>query len=77
MVDPASARDFYINQLNFKPIANDPMSMHMPGESGQEIEILPATAGTHARITLGTMEEMTKAVQVFGDVLAKKSTAAA
>jgi len=32
---------------------------------------------THARISLGTMEEMTKAVQVFGDVLAKKSTAAA
>jgi catechol 2,3-dioxygenase-like lactoylglutathione lyase family enzyme len=52
MADPASARDFYINQLNFKPIANDPMSMHMPGESGQEIEILPATAGTHARVTL-------------------------
>jgi Glyoxalase/Bleomycin resistance protein/Dioxygenase superfamily len=52
MADPASARDFYINQLNFKPIAKDPMSMHMPGESGQEIEILPATAGTHARISL-------------------------
>src|SRR5271156_4502967 len=52
MADPPSARDFYINQLNFKPIANDPMSMHMPGESGQEIEILPATAGSHARITL-------------------------
>ena len=32
---------------------------------------------THARISLGTMEEMTKAVQVFGEVLAKKSTAAA
>jgi histidinol-phosphate aminotransferase len=32
---------------------------------------------THARITLGTMDEMTKAVQVFGEVLAKKSTAAA
>src|SRR5499427_3330200 len=32
---------------------------------------------THARISLGTMEEMQKAVQVFGDVLAKKSTAAA
>ncbi|HKB10950.1 MAG TPA: histidinol-phosphate transaminase, partial [Vicinamibacterales bacterium] len=31
---------------------------------------------THARISLGTMEEMQKAVQVFGDVLAKKSTAA-
>jgi histidinol-phosphate aminotransferase len=32
---------------------------------------------THARITLGTMEEMQKAVTVFGEVLAKKSTAAA
>src|SRR3954451_219623 len=33
---------------------------------------------THARISLGTMDEMTKAVQVFGEVLAtKKSTAAA
>jgi histidinol-phosphate aminotransferase len=30
-----------------------------------------------ARITLGTMEEMQKAVTVFGEVLAKKSTAAA
>jgi histidinol-phosphate aminotransferase len=37
----------------------------------------PPFEKTHARITLGTMEEMTKAVQVFGDVLAKKSTAAA
>ena len=52
MADPTSARDFYINQLNFKPIANDPMSMHMPGESGQEIEIISATTGNHARITL-------------------------
>jgi catechol 2,3-dioxygenase-like lactoylglutathione lyase family enzyme len=52
MTDPASARDFYINQLNFKPIANDPMFLHMPGESGQEIEIMPATIGSHAHITL-------------------------
>jgi catechol 2,3-dioxygenase-like lactoylglutathione lyase family enzyme len=52
MADPSSARDFYINQLNFKPIANDPMSLHMPGESGQELEIIPATTGSHARITL-------------------------
>jgi histidinol-phosphate aminotransferase len=37
----------------------------------------PPFEKTHARITLGTMEEMTKAVQVFGEVLAKKSTAAA
>jgi histidinol-phosphate aminotransferase len=37
----------------------------------------PPFEKTHARITLGTMEEMTKAVQVFGEVLGKKSTAAA
>src|SRR5437763_2465597 len=37
----------------------------------------PPFAQTHARISLGTMEEMTKAVQVFGEVLTKKSTAAA
>jgi histidinol-phosphate aminotransferase len=37
----------------------------------------PPFEKTHARISFGTMEEMTKAVQVFGDVLAKKSTAAA
>ncbi len=34
MKDPAAARDFYINQLLFKPIAGDPMDLHMPGESG-------------------------------------------
>jgi catechol 2,3-dioxygenase-like lactoylglutathione lyase family enzyme len=54
MADPSSARDFYINQLNFKPIANDPMSLHMPGQSGQELEIIPATIGSHARITLAS-----------------------
>jgi histidinol-phosphate aminotransferase len=37
----------------------------------------PPFEKTHARISLGTMEEMQKAVQVFGDVLDKKSTAAA
>jgi histidinol-phosphate aminotransferase len=37
----------------------------------------PPFHATHARISLGTMEEMQKAVQVFGEVLAKKSTAAA
>jgi catechol 2,3-dioxygenase-like lactoylglutathione lyase family enzyme len=52
MKDTAAARDFYINQLHFKPIANDQMDLHMPGESGQEVEIVPATLGTQARITL-------------------------
>jgi catechol 2,3-dioxygenase-like lactoylglutathione lyase family enzyme len=54
MRDPANARDFYINQLNFKPIAGDPMDLHMPGDSGQEVEIVPASIGTQARITLHT-----------------------
>jgi catechol 2,3-dioxygenase-like lactoylglutathione lyase family enzyme len=52
MKDPAAARDFYINQLHFKPIANDQMDLHMPGESGQEVEIVPTTLGTEARLTL-------------------------
>jgi catechol 2,3-dioxygenase-like lactoylglutathione lyase family enzyme len=52
MKDTAAARDFYINQLHFKPIANHQMDLHMPGESGQEVEIVPTTLGTQARLTL-------------------------
>lgn len=52
MQDTAAARDFYINQLNFKPIAGDPMDLHMPGDSGQEVEIIPSNLGPAARITL-------------------------
>jgi hypothetical protein len=53
MKDPTAARDFYINQLHFKPIANDQMDLHMPGDSGQEVEIVPVAAlGTKARLTL-------------------------
>jgi histidinol-phosphate aminotransferase len=37
----------------------------------------PPFEKTMARISLGTMEEMQKAVQVFGEVLGKKSTSAA
>lgn len=53
--DPAGARDFYINQLSFKPIAGDPMFLHMPGSSGQEIEIATAASlGPKARFILRT-----------------------
>jgi len=52
MKDTAAARDFYINQLHFKPIANDQMDLHMPGDSGEEVEIVTATLGTQARLTL-------------------------
>src|SRR5580698_1413183 len=54
MQDTTAARDFYLNQLNFKSIAGDPMFLHMPGDSGQEVEIAPATLGTRARIILET-----------------------
>jgi histidinol-phosphate/aromatic aminotransferase/cobyric acid decarboxylase-like protein len=36
----------------------------------------PPFEKTHCRISYGTMDEMRKAVAVFGDVLAKKATAA-
>jgi catechol 2,3-dioxygenase-like lactoylglutathione lyase family enzyme len=62
MKDPTAARDFYINQLHFKPIAGDQMVMHMPGESGQEVEIVAATFGTKARLTLQT-ENLGKAAR--------------
>jgi Glyoxalase/Bleomycin resistance protein/Dioxygenase superfamily len=62
MQDPTAARDFYINELHFKPIANDPMDLHMPGESGQEVEIVSATIGTEARITLQS-ENLSKAAR--------------
>jgi catechol 2,3-dioxygenase-like lactoylglutathione lyase family enzyme len=53
MKDPAGARDFYLNQLSFKSIAGDPMFLHMPGDSGQEVEIATAKSlGTKARLTM-------------------------
>jgi catechol 2,3-dioxygenase-like lactoylglutathione lyase family enzyme len=62
MKDPDAARDFYINQLSFKPIAGDQMDLHMPGDSGQEVEIVPATLGTQARITFQS-ESLSKAAR--------------
>jgi catechol 2,3-dioxygenase-like lactoylglutathione lyase family enzyme len=55
MQDPAVARDFYLNQLLFKSIAGDPMFLHMPGDSGQEVEITTAASlGPKARLTMRT-----------------------
>src|SRR5271156_5245621 len=53
MDDPASARAFYINELHFKPIAGNQMFMHLPGESGQQVQIVNATFGTKAGLLLG------------------------
>ena len=62
MQDPEAARDFYINQLNFKPLAGDQMVLHMPGDSGQEVEIVPASIGSQAHITLQS-ENLNKAAR--------------
>jgi catechol 2,3-dioxygenase-like lactoylglutathione lyase family enzyme len=64
MNDTGAARDFYINQLHFKPIAGDQMVMHMPGDSGQEVEIVAATLGTQARLTLQS-ENLSKAARTL------------
>jgi len=52
--DPESARMFYINQLSFKPLPGEPFTLHLPGNSGEEVEIVPAPLGQHARITFET-----------------------
>ncbi len=62
MKDTIAARDFYINQLNFKSIAGDQMFLHMPGDSGQEVEIAQPTLGTRARIILQT-QNLSKAAR--------------
>ncbi|HXC95332.1 MAG TPA: VOC family protein [Edaphobacter sp.] len=62
MKDTGGAREFYINELHFKPIAGDQMVMHLPGESGEEVEIVAATLGSEARLTFGT-DNLTKAAK--------------
>ncbi len=62
MHDPMAARDFYINQLNFKPIAGDQMVLHMPGASGQEVQIAASSLGAKARFALQT-ENLNKAAR--------------
>jgi catechol 2,3-dioxygenase-like lactoylglutathione lyase family enzyme len=52
MQDPATARDFYINQLSFKPLPGEPMTLHLPGDSGEEVKIVSASLGDKASIIL-------------------------
>lgn len=53
--DPAAARDFYVNQLEFKPVTGSMTLFHLPGDSGEQVELVPAaTLGSRARITLQT-----------------------
>ncbi len=53
--DPVSALEFYTNQLDFKPLPGEPLTLHLPGNSGQQLLITPATLGPHARILFDTM----------------------
>jgi catechol 2,3-dioxygenase-like lactoylglutathione lyase family enzyme len=52
--DLDGARMFYINQLSFKPLPGEQLTMHLPGNSGEEVEIVPMALGQHARITFET-----------------------
>jgi len=54
MLDPEAARNFYINQLSFKPLPGEQMVLHPPGNSGEEVHIVSASQGMRARITLQT-----------------------
>jgi catechol 2,3-dioxygenase-like lactoylglutathione lyase family enzyme len=76
MQDVPAARDFYLNQLSFKSIAGDPTFLHMPGDSGQEVEIATAKSiGTKARLTLRTAN-ISKATRILrkNDIKMLKST---
>lgn len=65
MQDAAAARDFYINELEFKPISGSLTLFHLPGDSGEQVEIVPAdTIGSKARITLQT-ENLSKAIRLL------------
>ena len=52
--DPTVAREFYLNQLSFKPLPGQQMTLHLPGHSGDQVEIVQASLGALARITLQT-----------------------
>ena len=54
MVEPESARVFYFNQLSFKPLPGAQDTLHLPGNSGEQVSIVASTLGRHARFTLQT-----------------------
>jgi catechol 2,3-dioxygenase-like lactoylglutathione lyase family enzyme len=56
MQDPAAARAFYIDKLGFKPSTTHPNRLDLPGgESGEQVEIVPAAElGPRSSIVLTT-----------------------
>ena len=57
MQDTAAARRFYIEKLGFHPSAINPARIDLPGDSGESVEIVPATSlGTRASMILTTSD---------------------
>jgi catechol 2,3-dioxygenase-like lactoylglutathione lyase family enzyme len=53
MQDPAAARDLYLNKLGFTADPTRPSRLNLPGNSGQQIDIVPVdTLGARASILL-------------------------
>lgn len=55
MVDPASARNFYVGKLHFHPVANTSL-LALPGPSGETVSLAPANLGPRASFTLFTSD---------------------
>jgi catechol 2,3-dioxygenase-like lactoylglutathione lyase family enzyme len=53
--DKASAIEFYLNQLTFKPLPGKPNALHLPGGSGEQVGIAGPEMGTKGIIMLDTM----------------------
>ncbi|MEO6815668.1 MAG: VOC family protein [Edaphobacter sp.] len=55
MKDPVAARAFYLDKLKFTPDAHHPGVFDLPGDSGEQVDIVPVAAlGSKGRITLTT-----------------------
>jgi catechol 2,3-dioxygenase-like lactoylglutathione lyase family enzyme len=57
MQDPAAAREFYLNKLHFVASKSNPMLLNLPGSSGEQVRIVPASPlGSKAAILLTSPE---------------------
>lgn len=55
MQDPDAARTFYLDKLKFTPDARNPMLLHLPGDSGEMVDIVPvAKLGAKSSIFLAS-----------------------
>ncbi|HXE09114.1 MAG TPA: VOC family protein [Acidobacteriaceae bacterium] len=65
MNDPAAARTFYIQKLGFSPSHNNAARLDLPGNSGESVEIVPASdLGFRSSIVLSTPDIEKSAAQL-------------